>query len=661
MIFQPVLQAYPTRHSWIVTAHISLGNLERHWKLFKRQTIRMQQFLRSLEQYPSASMQLLTTLQLELTNIQDIYKSNEATITSAINLLNSNQLQPITRCKRSLLPFRGTALSWLTGTATTKDICSIRARINQLIATQSSQCNTLVHAISILNITHYATQVNRHSINKLIDAVHTASQGIENLYNVTTSLASSISFNQMILHIRSVFANLRDSIQYLRSLSIHTKDYIDAATSGMLSPHILPVADMQKMLQHIADTLPPTLHLPISPLDTLHFYRYLRTHVLIENKQFLLLIDIPIQDRARQITIHEVFTLDIPHGNYSVHYDIKTRYFGVTKDATMGLELSNTQFKTCTQANGQFCHMPTPFQPLAKPPTCIAVLYTKSADSIESNCFLQLCKTIATPLPTQITPDVWILITPPSAPLDTISLISPEKPMTTIPVRCPLHILKLPVACSATSSHFYLPPRYESPVLNINVSLDMANLQTVNITALHFCVWQHMGKNHNETQLQHLADIPSVPVYKVYEHLLNNSLRMTPFNMKLPGDTNTLWNMFTHPAVYISALGPFIILGTGLFCCYFFWCRPARSVHCPLKSGNMLYTIVDDNVEEAPIYRCEGKAPKPTRPRENHGLAIEHLPTWSESCQKPQLKSFAVPAQGSLVKSSKIQGKQECM
>ena len=119
MIFQTVLQAYPTRHSWIITAHISLGDLEHHWKLFRRQITRTEQFLRSLEQHPSASTQLLTTLQLELSNIQDIYKSNEATIISAINLLNSNQLQPITRCKRSLLPFLGTALSWLTGTAMT--------------------------------------------------------------------------------------------------------------------------------------------------------------------------------------------------------------------------------------------------------------------------------------------------------------------------------------------------------------------------------------------------------------------------------------------------------------------------------------------------------------------------------------------------------------
>ena len=231
---------------------------------------------------------------------------------------------------------------------------------------------------------------------------------------------------------------------------------------------------------------PPTLHLPILPVDTLHFYRYLCTHVLIENKQFLLLIDIPIQDRACQITIHQVFTLDIPHGNYSACYDINTRYFGVTKDATMGLELSTTQFEVCQQANGQFCHISTPFQPLANPPMCIASLYAKSEASIKSKCSLQLHKASTTSLPTQITPDVWILATPTSAPTDTISLICPEKPMETILIRQPLHILKLSTACSATSSHFYLPPRYESPILNVNVSLDMANLQTVNITALHF-------------------------------------------------------------------------------------------------------------------------------------------------------------------------------
>ena len=50
------------------------------------------------------------------------------------------------------------------------------------------------------------------------------------------------------------------------------------------------------MLIHIEETLLLMLHLSVSSDDTLHFYRYLCTHVLIANKQFLLLIDVPIQD-----------------------------------------------------------------------------------------------------------------------------------------------------------------------------------------------------------------------------------------------------------------------------------------------------------------------------------------------------------------------------
>ena len=153
----------------------------------------------------------------------------------------------------------------------------------------------------------------------------------------------------------------------------------------------------------------------------------------------------------------------LAYRNYSAHYDINTRYLGVTKDVTMGVELSPTQFQICQQANGQFCHISTPFQPLANPPTCIAALYTKSKASIASKCSLQLCKTTTITLPTQITPDVWILTTPATAPLNMVTLICQEKPMETIQIKQPIHILKLPMACSATSSHFYLPPRYETP------------------------------------------------------------------------------------------------------------------------------------------------------------------------------------------------------
>ena len=63
-------------------------------------------------------------------------------------------------------------------------------------------------------------------------------------------------------------------------------DCVDAATTGTLSPHILPIADLKQMLSYIEESLPTTMHLPISSEDMLHFYRYLCTNILIANRQF---------------------------------------------------------------------------------------------------------------------------------------------------------------------------------------------------------------------------------------------------------------------------------------------------------------------------------------------------------------------------------------
>ena len=60
---------------------------------------------------------------------------------------------------------------------------------------------------------------------------------------------------------------------------MHTMDYVDAATTGILSPLVLPVQDLRKMLLHIEEMLPSTMHLPVSSGDILHFYIYLCIHV----------------------------------------------------------------------------------------------------------------------------------------------------------------------------------------------------------------------------------------------------------------------------------------------------------------------------------------------------------------------------------------------
>ena len=213
VLFQPVLKTYPTCHSWIITAHISLGLLECHWKYFNRQLDKTHQLLLFLNHQPAAPTHLLSPLQVELTTINNMYNSCRPTVISAINFLNTDpsfdgHVHSNTHHRRSLLPCLGDALRWLTGTATAKDVSSIKEHVNQLIETQSAQQETLVHIVSILNVTRYAAQVKRHSINVLMDKMDETSQDVSNLYNLTTSLATSLSYDQIVLYIRSVLANL---------------------------------------------------------------------------------------------------------------------------------------------------------------------------------------------------------------------------------------------------------------------------------------------------------------------------------------------------------------------------------------------------------------------------------------------------------------------
>ena len=175
---------------------------------------------------------------------------------------------------------------------------------------------------------------------------------------------------------------------------------------------------------------------------------------------------------------------------------------------------------------------------------------------------------------TQIAPDVWILTTPLAAPANTMTLICPEKAMETITIQKPVHILKLPMACSATSPNFYLPPRYETPTLDVNISLNMANHYIKNILAQDFCIWKHLGDNRSNVQLQHLTTIPSILVHKIYQHLLNNTLPIMPFDVDKESTehTGSIWTLFSHPGIYATAIGLLIPAGLGFFCCYFFWC-----------------------------------------------------------------------------------------
>ena len=211
--------------SWIITAHISLENLEKQCRMFIRQMDRMEHLSDSLLQKALGPTHLFSTLEAELTNLDSIYASYKPLILAATQLLKKEPsfdgILVSNKCtKLSLLPFLGDALSWLTCTAMTKDASSIKKRVNQLITTQNNQQETLIHVIHILNVTRYATQIIRQYINVVMNAAERTHQDVMTLYNITHSLYSSLSYQQIVLHVLSILVNLRESL-YERSNYIY--------------------------------------------------------------------------------------------------------------------------------------------------------------------------------------------------------------------------------------------------------------------------------------------------------------------------------------------------------------------------------------------------------------------------------------------------------
>ena len=146
---------------------------------------------------------------------------------------------------------------------------------------------------------------------------------------------------------------------------MHVMNYIHTATTGIISPHELPVEDLWEMLVHTEAQLPSTMHLPVSSDDMCYFYRYLHTHILVAEEQILLLFDVPIQDFGQQLEIYQVVNLLMLEGNLSACYDIDIKYLGISYDETKTIVILEQQFTTCQQANGQFCNIDAPFKPLA--------------------------------------------------------------------------------------------------------------------------------------------------------------------------------------------------------------------------------------------------------------------------------------------------------
>ena len=123
---------------------------------------------------------------------------------------------------------------------------------------------------------------------------------------------------------------------------------------------------------------------------------------------------------------------------------------------------------------------------------------------------------------------------------------------------------------------FSLPQHYEDHTLLMIVSLDTANINTINIPTLDFRIWQHFISNWTLPHLQKMANVPEVPATQLYRDMINTSEPNHLFTIKDDDEDPSLkWTILTHPGTYIGTIDMIFAVCIGVYCFKRFWIRPA--------------------------------------------------------------------------------------
>ena len=212
---------------------------------------------------------------------------------------------------------------------------------------------------------------------------------------------------------------------------------------------------------------------------------------------------------------------------------------------------------------------------------------------------------------------MWAIISSPFRQQPPVTVICPTKPAALIHISPPIHVLKLEPACSATSQHFHLPPKYEYTHVSMNFSIYNTNLDVIHISSASFRITQHIPSVQQHETLQKLTALPPVPIKRITMELMGEVLQETLMSDK------PFW---LHPSFSMGCIR-FVASIISTVACIMkkkvaAWKPPALTEFLSLCRKDKNNTKMDDEDMDGPIYRPSGIIPTIIRPQESHGLCV---------------------------------------
>ena len=225
---------------------------------------------------------------------------------------------------------------------------------------------------------------------------------------------------------------------------------------------------------------------------------------------------------------------------------------------------------------------------------------------------------------------MWAIISSPFKQQPPVTVICPTKPAMSIHISPPIHVLRLEPACSATSKHFHLPPKYEDTHVTMNLSIYNANLDIINISSALFRITQHIPSVQQQEMVERLAALLPGPIKRITMELMGEVLQETLSSDKL---------FWLHPSFLMGCIGFVVSIMSTVACIVkkkvAAWKLPTLTRFLSLCRKDKNNTKMDDEDMDRPIYRPSGIIPTVIRSQESHGLcAIPQPARKKDHCKR---------------------------
>ena len=277
--------------------------------------------------------------------------------------------------RRSLLPIIGDTSKLLFGTATTKDLEKLNARLESQASNQKRIIQFEKEQATLLLAAQSKITENRQLLIHLKRTTGQMQVAIDKLEEAITDVYQQLKEIHILAHATSAVHDVQEcidilitAIDALRTEIAQLLIALQSAENGRLDRYFLDSNQLKEVLEEIKRKLPSTLQLAIQA-DNAQLYAYYEqvrvTTISMENK-IRLMLDIPLTVPGMRFELTRIHSWPTPVKNgtkLSYMLDSKAKHIAVSYDRQSFVELTDEEalicmkgIQVCSPQSGIFSH-----------------------------------------------------------------------------------------------------------------------------------------------------------------------------------------------------------------------------------------------------------------------------------------------------------------